>query len=106
MPFFIYLDEINYVVYMMKIKVLLVGVLLQLVALYVAFFSGLQGNIYLATLISVAAMGCIAVIRGFTAPVCLLAGVLVGLSLSHNDSDLLMLSVLEQQAVSLFSPQQ
>ncbi|MGF1724953.1 hypothetical protein [Photobacterium nomapromontoriensis] len=89
----------------MTIKVLSIGVCLQLVAFYVAFFSDVQGNIYFATLISVAAIGCITVIRSFTAPVCLLAGILVGLSLSHNDSDLQLLSDLEQRAASLFTSQ-
>ncbi|WP_051901836.1 hypothetical protein [Photobacterium sanctipauli] len=82
------------------IFVLAFGVLLQFVALYVAFYSGVEGNLYLATLISVAAMGCLVVIRSLIAPVCLAAGILIGLSLSHNDADLEMLGVLEDQAIA------
>ena len=87
----------------MKLLLLMFGVALQMVALYVAFYSDMDGNIYLATLISVAAMSCIMVIRSLIAPVCLLSGILVGLSLSHNDSDLVVLSSLEKQAMNALS---
>lgn len=85
----------------MKIAVLSLGALLQLASLYIAFYSGLPGSIYLATLISIAGMFCILVVRYLAAPVILMAGVLIGLSLSHNESDLKTLSLLETQALAL-----
>ncbi|MGF1702475.1 hypothetical protein L4D09_19455 [Photobacterium makurazakiensis] len=84
----------------MKLALLTTGVLLQFIALFVAFYSDVEGNIYIATLISVAAMGCIVTIRSLAAPVCLIAGILIGLSLSHNQSDLKTLNLLEQQAIA------
>ena len=47
----------------MKIAVLSLGALLQFFALYIAFYSGLAGGIYLATLVSVAAMACMLAVR-------------------------------------------
>ncbi|MCQ1059490.1 hypothetical protein ACQKPX_21310 [Photobacterium sp. DNB23_23_1] len=85
----------------MKIAVLSLGALLQFFALYIAFYSGFAGGIYLATLISVAAMASMLVVRHLVAPVCLMAGVLIGLSLSHNEADLKMLSLFESQALAL-----
>ncbi|MGR5064964.1 hypothetical protein [Photobacterium sp. DNB22_13_2] len=85
----------------MKIAVLLLGALLQFFALYIAFYSGLPGGIYLATLISVAAMASMLVVRHLVAPVCLVAGVLIGLSLSHNEADLKTLSLFESHALAL-----
>ncbi|MCW8327952.1 hypothetical protein MD588_03955 [Photobacterium sp. SDRW27] len=80
----------------MKVAILSVGVVLQCIALYIAFYSSISGNIYLATLISVAAICCLITIRSIFAPVCLLAGILVGLSLSHNEADLQLLTQLEK----------
>lgn len=88
----------------MKIAVLSLGALLQFLALYIAFYSSLSGGIYLATLISVTAMACIFVVRHLVAPVCLMAGVLIGLSLSHNEADLKTLSLFESQALALLQP--
>ena len=90
----------------MKLVLLMFGVALQCLALYVAFYSDMDGNIYMATLISVAAMSCIMVIRSLIAPVCLLSGILLGLSLSHNDADLEVLTSLEKQAMNALSIQQ
>lgn len=81
----------------MKLTFLLFGVFLQGVAIYIAFYSEFTGNIYLATIISVFSICCLTAIRSLIAPVCLLAGILVGLSLSHNELDLQTLTVLEQQ---------
>jgi len=81
----------------MKIAFLLFGVFLQGVAIYIAFFSELVGDIYLATLVSVLSICCLITIRSLIAPVCLFAGILVGLSLSHNELDLQVLTDLEQQ---------
>ena len=89
----------------MKIAVLSLGALLQFFALYIAFYSDLPGNIYFATLISVAAMACVLVIRHLVAPVCLMAGILIGLSLSHNESDLKTLNVLEGQMLAWLDPE-
>lgn len=89
----------------MKIAVLLLGALLQFFALYIAFYSDLPGSIYFATLISVVAMACVLVIRHLVAPVCLMAGILIGLSLSHNESDLKTLNVLEGQMLAWFEPE-
>lgn len=81
----------------MKIAFLSVGVLLQGIALYIAFYSELSGSIYLATLVSVLSICCLMAIRSLIAPVCLFAGVLVGLSLSHNELDLQVLTQIEQR---------
>ena len=89
----------------MKIAVISLGALLQFLSLYVAFYSDIPGKIYFATLISVVAMGCILVLRHWVAPVCLLAGILIGLSLSHNSSDLQLLSALEDQVVAWWQQQ-
>ncbi|PSW13270.1 hypothetical protein C9J01_10475 [Photobacterium rosenbergii] len=89
----------------MKIAVLSLGALLQFFALYIAFYSDLYGSIYLATLISVVAMACVLVVRHLVAPVCLMAGILIGLSLSHNESDLKTLNVLEGQVLAWLEPE-
>lgn len=81
----------------MKIAFLSVGVLLQGVALYIAFYSEILGSIYLATLVSVLSICCLMAIRSLIAPVCLFAGVLVGLSISHNELDLQVLTQIEQR---------
>lgn len=86
----------------MKLTVLAIGVLLQFIALYIAFYLDMPGNIYLATLISVLSICSLITIRGLMAPVCLLAGILIGLSLSHNESDLEFLAKLEDSVQSLF----
>ena len=89
----------------MKIAVLSLGALLQFFALYIAFYSDLNGSIYLATLISVVAMACVLVVRHLVAPVCLMAGILIGLSLSHNEVDLKTLNVLEGQMLTWLDPE-
>lgn len=96
----------------MKIAILSVGALLQVVALYIAFYSDIDGNIYLATLVSVLSICCLVAIRSLIAPACLLAGILVGLSLSHNKVDLQLITHWEKsiqnlvQARLVESPQQ
>ena len=85
----------------MKIAILSVGALLQVVALYIAFYSDIDGNIYLATLVSVLSICCLVAIRSLIAPACLLAGILVGLSLSHNKVDLQLITHWEKSIQNL-----
>lgn len=80
----------------MRLVILCFGAVLQFVALYIAFYSEMHGNIYLATLVSVVSICCLITIRSLLAPACLLAGIVVGLSLSHNKADLMLLTQWEQ----------
>lgn len=66
---------------------LAVGAIIQVVAIYVAFFTQWPGHLYLATILMVLALASLMAIRSLIAPVCLLAGVIVGLALSHNQTD-------------------
>ncbi|WP_299018602.1 hypothetical protein [uncultured Photobacterium sp.] len=86
----------------MKLAALSIGVLLQFISLYIAFYSDVPGNIYLATLISVMSVCTLIIIRSLIAPACLLAGVIVGLSLSHNEADLQLLTKIEDTIQSMF----
>jgi hypothetical protein len=81
----------------MKLFVLFIGMLLQGLAVYIAFFSGVGGsNIYIATIISIISLCTLMAIRSLIAPVCTFMGVLIGLSLSHNQADLSAMAKLEQ----------
>jgi hypothetical protein len=81
----------------MQLFVLFIGMLLQGLAVYIAFFSGVGGsNIYIATIISIISLCTLMAIRSLIAPVCTFMGILIGLSLSHNQADLSVLAKLEQ----------
>lgn len=81
----------------MKLFVLFIGMLLQGLAVYIAFFSGVGGsNVYIATIISIISLCTLMAIRSLIAPVCTFMGILIGLSLSHNQADLSVLAKLEQ----------
>lgn len=81
----------------MKLFVLFIGMLLQGLAVYIAFFSGVDGsNVYIATIISIISLCTLMAIRSLIAPVCTFMGILIGLSLSHNQADLSVLAKLEQ----------
>ncbi|NAX49129.1 hypothetical protein CAG70_19250 [Photobacterium halotolerans] len=75
----------------MTIVFLGVGVTIQAVAIYVAFFTQFPGHLYIATILMVLALTSLMAIRSLIAPACLLAGVIVGLALSHNQSDVKLL---------------
>lgn len=79
----------------LKLTMLLFGLMLQLIALYIAFFEEFYGNIYLATLLVVLSLVGLLLFKGLVAPVCLLAGVVIGLSLSHNQADRQILTHLQ-----------
>ncbi|NAW66098.1 hypothetical protein [Photobacterium halotolerans] len=76
---------------LMTIVFLGVGVTIQAVAIYVAFFTQFPGHLYIATILMVLALTSLMAIRSLIAPACLLAGVIVGLALSHNQSDVKLL---------------
>ncbi|MGF1877733.1 hypothetical protein L4D77_20755 [Photobacterium frigidiphilum] len=81
----------------MKFFVLFIGMLLQGLAVYIAFLSGVGGsNVYIATIISIISLCTLMTIRSLIAPVCTFMGILIGLSLSHNQADLSVLAKLEQ----------
>lgn len=81
----------------MKFFVLFIGMLLQGLAAYIAFLSGVGGsNVYIATIISIISLCTLMTIRSLIAPVCTFMGILIGLSLSHNQADLSVLAKLEQ----------
>lgn len=81
----------------MKFFVLFIGMLLQGVAVYIACFSGVGGsNVYLATIVSIISLCTLMAIRSLIAPVCTFMGIIIGLSLSHNQADLSVLNSLEQ----------
>lgn len=82
---------------------LITGVILQGLALYVAFYTDIRGNIYLATIISVLSICCLIAVRSLIAPASMLAGILIGLSLSHNESDLKFLNHLENTVYAVFN---
>ncbi|MFC1503130.1 hypothetical protein ACFL53_02100 [Pseudomonadota bacterium] len=86
----------------MKLIFLIAGVLLQGLALYVAFYTEIRGNIYLATIVSVLSICCLISIRSLIAPASMMAGILIGLSLSHNGSDLKFLKYLESSVYAVF----
>ncbi|PSW06211.1 hypothetical protein [Photobacterium lipolyticum] len=88
----------------MKLIFLITGILLQGVALYVAFYTELRGNIYLATIVSVLSICCLISVRSLIAPASMMAGILIGLSLSHNESDLKFLNHLESSVYAAFAP--
>ncbi|GAB6261979.1 hypothetical protein PSSHI_22220 [Photobacterium sp. R1] len=71
---------------------LILGGLIQAVAVYIAFFSQFSGHLYIATILMVVALSSLMAIRSLIAPVCLLAGVIVGLALSHNQTDIKLLN--------------
>ncbi|MGF1863363.1 hypothetical protein [Photobacterium profundum] len=81
----------------MKLFVLFIGMLLQGLAVYIAFFSGVGGsNVYIATIISIISLSTLMAIRSLIAPACTFMGIIIGLSLSHNQADLSVLAKLEQ----------
>ncbi|MGF1759839.1 hypothetical protein L4D76_18245 [Photobacterium sagamiensis] len=88
----------------MKLVFLIAGVLLQGLALYVAFYTEVRGNIYLATIVSVLSICCLISVRSLIAPASMMAGILIGLSLSHNESDLKLLNHLESFVYAVFVP--
>jgi hypothetical protein len=91
------LNKVYRLAYNMKFFVLFIGMLLQGVAVYIACFSGVGGsNVYLATIVSIISLCTLMAIRSLIAPVCTFMGIIIGLSLSHNQADLSVLNSLEQ----------
>lgn len=88
----------------MAIIFLISGSLIQAVAIYVAFFAQFSGHLYLATLLMVIALGSLMAIRSLIAPACLLAGVIVGLSLSQNQTDIQFLNQMGSVMKSSVQP--
>ncbi|OAN17778.1 hypothetical protein A3K86_02340 [Photobacterium jeanii] len=82
----------------MKLLFLILGTLLQGLALYVAFYLEADWNIYLATMISAFGLCTLVGVRSLIAPACLMAGIMIGLSLSHNEVDVQLLHQMEQTA--------
>ncbi|MDO6705368.1 hypothetical protein [Photobacterium sp. 1_MG-2023] len=76
----------------MTIFLLVLGGLVQVAATYVAFFTQFSGHLYLATILMVIALASLMAIRSLIAPVCLLAGIIIGLAISHNQADLKFLN--------------
>ncbi|PSW25807.1 hypothetical protein C9I94_04335 [Photobacterium swingsii] len=82
----------------MKLLFLIFGALLQCLALYVAFFIESSWSVYLATMFSAFGLCTLVGVRSLMAPACLMAGIMIGLSLSHNEVDVQLLHQIEETA--------
>ncbi|QUJ68788.1 hypothetical protein KDD30_06785 [Photobacterium sp. GJ3] len=80
----------------MTIFLLALGGVIQVAATYVAFFTQFSGHLYLATILMVIALASLMAIRSLIAPVCLLAGIIIGLAISQNQADLKFLNQMNQ----------
>ncbi|KXI22576.1 hypothetical protein [Photobacterium sanguinicancri] len=82
----------------MKLLFLILGALLQGLAIYMAFFVESSWSVYVATIMSAFGLCTLVGVRSLIAPACLMAGILIGLSLSHNEVDVQLLHQMEATA--------
>ncbi|KDM91466.1 hypothetical protein [Photobacterium galatheae] len=88
----------------MTISFLVLGGLIQATAVYVAFFTQFSGHLYVATILMVIALSSLMAIRSLIAPACLLAGVIVGLALSHHQTNINLLNAVGSVLNSVTQP--